>query len=142
MKVKVLKKRLNRKEKLSLLNTIGVSCNISDTTVKDVQKFIQIVYYPGKEEESLTETRVRLYTQMKTKTSQSLPPGEKSMLQTIKRVQYQVYYSSRVGETIISDILLQDNGWIVDNENEEVRPLWFTATFLISFLHFCRSLKF
>ena len=63
------------------------------------------------------------------------------MLQAIKRVQYQVYYSSRVGETIISDILLQDNGWIVDNENEEVRPLWFTATFLIPFLHFWRSLK-
>ena len=63
------------------------------------------------------------------------------MLQAIKRVQYQVYYSSRVGETIISDILLQDNGWIVDNGNEEVRPLWFTATFLISFLHFWRSLK-
>ena len=36
------------------------------------------------------------------------------MLQAIKRVQYQVYYSSRVGETIISDILLQDNGWIVE----------------------------
>ena len=63
------------------------------------------------------------------------------MLQAIKRVQYQVYYSSRVGETIISDILLQDNGWIVDNGNEEVRPFWFTATFLISFLHFWRSLK-
>ena len=69
MKVKVLKKRLNRKEKLSLLNTIGVSCNVSDTTVKDAKKFNQIVCYAGKEEESLTETRVRLYTLMKTKTS-------------------------------------------------------------------------
>ena len=32
---------------------------------------------------------------------------------------------------LISDILLQDNGWIVVNENEEVPPLWFTGTFWI-----------
>ena len=61
------------------------------------------------------------------------------MLQAIKCVHYQVYYLSRVDETIISDILLQDNGRIVGNENEEVRPLWFTGTFLISFLRFYRS---
>ena len=58
------------------------------------------------------------------------------MLQAIKRVHYQVYYWLRVDEAIITDILLQDNGWIVDNENEEVRPLWFTGAFLISILHF------
>ena len=92
-----------------------------------------------KKKKSLTEARVRLYKQMRPKTTQSLPPEEKSMLQAIKRVHYQVYYSSRVDETIISDILLQDNGWIVGNENEEVRPLWFTGTFLISFLHFHRT---
>ena len=78
-KIKVLKKCLNTKEKLRLLNTIGVSCKVSDTAIKDVEKFIQTVCYSGREEESLTETRVRLYKQMKTKTSQSLPSDEKSM---------------------------------------------------------------
>ena len=73
---------------------------------------------------------------MKIKTSQSLPTYEKSILQAIKRIHYQVYYWSRVYEAIISDILLQDNVWIVDDENEDVRPLWFTGTFLILFLHF------
>ena len=99
-------KCLNGKEKLRLLNTIGVSCKVSDTTVKDVEKFIQTVCYPGKGEESLTETRVRLYKQIKTKTSRSLPPEENSMLQAIKHFRYQVFYSSRVDEIIISDILL------------------------------------
>ena len=42
------------------------------------------------------------------------------MLQAIKRVHYQVFYSSRVDETIC-DILLQGNGWIVGDENKEVR---------------------
>ena len=109
-----------------------------------VKKFIQTVYYPGKEEENLTEIRVLLCKQMKItershilkqtsvtlcdlfvtkiKTSQSLPLKEKWMLQAIKGINYQIFYSSRVDESIISDILLQDNGWIVDNENKEVRP--------------------
>ena len=61
------------------------------------------------------------------------------MLLAIKHVHYQVFYSSSVDEIIISDILLQDDGWIVDNENKEVRSLWFTGTFLISFLNFHSS---
>ena len=57
---------------------------------------------------------------MKAKTSQFLPTEEKWMLQAIKRVHYQVFYSSRVDETICG-ILLQGNGWIVGDENKEVR---------------------
>ena len=68
-KVKVLKKCLKKNR---LLNTIGVSFKVSDTAVKDVQKFIQIVCYSGKEEECLTEISLRLYKQMKTKKLLSL----------------------------------------------------------------------
>ena len=67
-----------------------------------------------------------------TKTSQSLPPDEKSMLPAIKCILYQAYGWSRVDEAIISDILLQDSGWIVNNDNKDVHPLWLTGTFLIS----------
>ena len=101
-----------------------------------VEKFIQTVCYSGKEEGSLTETRVRLYKQMNRKTSQSLPPDENSMLQAIKSIHYQVYYCSAVNEAILIDILFQDNVRIVVNKNEEVRPLWFTGMFLISCFHF------
>ena len=59
---------------------------------------------------------------MKTKTFQFMPPDEKPMLQAIKLIHYEVYYWSKVDEAIISDILLQDNVWIVNNENKEVRP--------------------
>ena len=64
---------------------------------------------------------------------------ERSMLQAFKRIQYQVYYWSRAYETIISDILLQDNGGIVENENDEVHHLSLTGTLLISFFHFHNS---
>ena len=53
------------------------------------------------------------------------------MLQAIKCILYQVYDWSGVDEAIISDILLQDSGWIVNNDNKDVHPLWFTSTFLI-----------
>ena len=54
---------------------------------------------------------------------------DRSMVQAIKQVHYKVYNLCRVDETIISSILLQDDGWIVGNEDEEVHPLWFTGTF-------------
>ena len=38
-----------------LLNTIGVSFKVSDSTVKDVEKSIQAVCYPGKAEKILAE---------------------------------------------------------------------------------------
>ena len=88
-----------------------------------VENFVQTNCYSGKEEDTLTDTRVRLYKQMYMKTSQTLPPDEKSVLQAIKSNRYEVYYCSTVNEAIVSDILLQDNVWIVDNKNEEVLPL-------------------
>ena len=101
-----------------------------------VEKFIQNVCYSGKEEDSLTEARVGLYKQMNIKTSQSLRPDKKLMLQAIKSIHYEVYYCSTVYETIVSDILSQDNVWIVDNKHKDVRPLWYTGMFLISCFHF------
>ena len=87
-----------------------------------VKKFILTVCYSGKEEDSLTETSVQLYKQMYVKTSQSLPLDEKLMLQAIKIIHYELYYCSTVEKATASHILLQDNVWIVDNKNEEVRP--------------------
>ena len=68
---KVFKNFLIGKEKLILLNTIGVSCKVLDTALKDVEKFIQIVCYSGNKEESLTEIRVRLYKNFSVLTTRS-----------------------------------------------------------------------
>ena len=56
-----------KRENLRVLNKIGVSCKVSDITVKDNEKFIRkIVCYPRKKEQSLTQTRAGLHKQMKT----------------------------------------------------------------------------
>ena len=73
----------------------------------------------GKKERVLLKPGCYSINKWKQKTSQSLPTEEKWMLQAIRRVYYQVFYSSRVDETIIRDILLQGNGWIVGNENKK-----------------------
>ena len=55
---------------------------------------------------------------MKTKSSQSLPPEEISMLLAIKCILNEGYYWPRAHEAIINDILFQDNVLIVGNKNE------------------------
>ena len=45
----LLKKFLSGKEKLRVLDTNGASCKVSETLVKDVEKFIETVCYSGKE---------------------------------------------------------------------------------------------
>ena len=71
-----------------------------------IEKFIQTVCYSGKAEEGLTETRVRLDKQKNIKASQSLPPDEKSRLQAIKSIHYEVYCCLTVDEAVVTDILL------------------------------------
>ena len=60
---------------------------------------------------------------MNAKTFQFIPADEKTILQAIKLIHYEFYYRSRVDDPIISDILWQDNVWIVSKENAEVCPL-------------------
>ena len=51
-KLKFFKKCFNVKVKLRLPNGIGVSCKISKTGVKGIEKFIQTVRDSGKEEKA------------------------------------------------------------------------------------------
>ena len=47
-------KNVSMASKLRLLKTIGVSRKVLETAVKDVEKFLQTVYYSGKVERVLT----------------------------------------------------------------------------------------
>ena len=82
---------------------------------------------------SLTETRAGLCKQMNIKTSQSLPPHKKLMLQAIKGIHYEVCYCSTVDEAIVNDTLPRDNVWIADNKNEEVMVHWYVFNFMFPF---------
>ena len=103
--------------------------------LKMLKILIQTVCYSGKEEEGLTETRVRLYKQMETKSFQFLPPDEKSILQAIKLIQFEVYYWSRVDEAIINVFAAR---YCLDCQQRERRCLsimihWYVFNFIFAF---------
>ena len=110
-KIKVFKKCANSKEKLNLLQDVVVPSTINEKTVDKVSKFIQTTY-PGMKDESVTETRVRIYKLLKTKTLQPIPPDENSMLQPIKRIRYHLYYTLISDIVVIPDFDLSENGWM------------------------------
>ena len=71
---------MNSKEKINLLEDTGVPSTINKKAVGKVSKFIQTMCYFGLEDESATETRARIYKQLKTKISQSILPDENFIL--------------------------------------------------------------
>ena len=56
---------------MNLSQDVGVPSSINEKTFGKVSKFIQTMCDTGMEDESVKETRVRIYKQLKTKTSQS-----------------------------------------------------------------------
>ena len=95
----------------------------------EIFKFIQRICYDGKETESLTELRVRLYRKMKTKSSQNMPADKYSLEQHILHAHYQTCILMHVNIKIIPDVDLQEYGWMkmVDEELSKtyVTPLWY-----------------
>eukprot|EP00794_Sanderia_malayensis_P007110 gene7110-7914_t len=80
-KVSVLRKCIKDKRAISLLDATLLKWQGK----KNAVKFIQTMCYSGKEDESLMETQVRLYTR-KNKSSQSMPADPDSMKQNVKRL--------------------------------------------------------
>ena len=132
-------KCLDGKEKLRLLNTIGVSYTVSDKTVNVLKSYFKLFTILGEWKRVLLKKGCDYINKWKQKLFSLYHQEKRRCYKLITRVHYQVFYSSWVDETIISDILLKGNGWIVD---KEVRSLWLTGTFLILFLHFYSSQQF
>ena len=81
--------------------------------------------YARMEDKSVTETKVRIYKQLKTKTSQVISPDKNSMLQAIKRIHHQLYYWLRSNIAVIPEIDLSENRWMTVEGN--VQPVWFVG---------------
>ena len=66
---------------LLCLKNLGNSTVLEDGEKSEIFKFNQRICYDGKETESLTELRVRLYRKMKTKFSQNMSVDKYSLEQ-------------------------------------------------------------
>ena len=107
------------------MQNIGVPSTINEKAVDKVSTFMQTMCYSRMEDESVIETKVRIYKQFKTKTSQSKPPDKNSMLQVIKRIHYQLYYWLRSDIAVILETDLSENGWMIVDQN--FQPVWFVG---------------
>ncbi len=140
-KVKVLKK-LNKDDKsLLFLNEIGKAEHLSQKGIADAIRFVQTILYNGKIDESLVQTRIRLYKGLKTKSSEALPPDPDSLTQAIIRVHLQSYYWLQCQELQMRDIDMENNGWYVDAEGR-VLPVWFTGIRLFLYIAHTKSFNF
>ena len=119
------------------MNSLLYIKNLENSTVleegvkSEIFKFIQRICYDGNETESLTQLRVRLYTKMKTKSSQNMPVDKYSLEQHTLCAHYQSWIWMHVNVKIIPDVDLQEYGWtkMVDEELSEtyVTPLWYKS---------------
>ena len=130
-KTKVLKRVQENMKSLLYIKNLGNSTLLEEGAKSEIFKFIQRICYDGKETESLTELRVRLYRKMKTKSSQNMPADKYSLEQHILRAHYQTWIWMHVNVKIIPDVDLQEYGWtkMVDEELSKtyVTPLWYKS---------------
>ena len=73
-KVTPWKKMLNSPHWLSLLDKLGEEKELSENAIQDCIEFVKLVVYGGKTDETLVQTKIRMYLAQKEKQSSNLPP--------------------------------------------------------------------
>ena len=129
-KTKVLK-HVQNMNSLLYIKILENSAVLEEGVKSENFKFFQRICYIGNETESLTQLRVRLYTKMKTKSSQNMPVDKYSLTQHTLCAHYQTWIWMHVNVKIIPDVDLQEYGWtkMVGKELREtyVTPLWYKS---------------
>jgi len=132
-KVEVVKNVFRDYQQLQNLQHFGETISTSEEMFENVSKFIQMTCYSGTVNESLVETRVRIYKKMKVKSSLTLPPDPQSMKQHILRAQFQLFEWLRFDEKLQEERSFENSGWIWDVENQTCTPNWFEGDFLFHY---------
>eukprot|EP00794_Sanderia_malayensis_P014584 gene14584-biopygen11679 len=108
-----------------MLKPLGQDRNLDDQSVEEVKEFIRKIVYNSAAEETYVQTRINIYRNMKCKSSLSLPPDPDSVREAIKRVHYQVFTWIHCCKVTIEDIPADENGWLWDEGQTIVLPVWF-----------------
>ena len=126
-KVRFMRKLLKEPMLSRLLKNLSETTSLEEPDQADIKEFVRSVMYSGNTNETYIETRVRLYTDMKVKTSMSLPPDPSSLLQAIKRVQLQVNIWSHSCELLIPEMDPEEYGWNYNSTLNKMVPVWFVG---------------
>ena len=109
-KVKTFKKILSNQTKLKLIKELDKKDKLSDNYMKSAKEFIRSVVYAGESLENYVDTRVRIYRNLRRKTSMAIPRDPDSMELAIKRAQLQTFIWLRCCEQNVQTLDPEESG--------------------------------
>ena len=125
-KVTPWKKMLNNPHWLSLIDKLGEEKELFEKAIQDCIEFVKLVVYGDKTDETLVQTKIRMYLAQKKKQSSNLPPDPNSCKQDILRKHLQAYIWKICVDPLIEPLNPLDYGW-KRNEYDFFVPLWYTC---------------
>eukprot|EP00795_Rhopilema_esculentum_P003494 gene3494-1875_t len=119
-KIKPFKKMLSH-NKVNLLSKFGDSlASVED--LNDARIFMQTILYAGKSEESLIQTRSKMFEKQKTKSSLQLLPDPNSLDQHLKRADLQTFIWRKCLLHNVNYVSAEGRGWVSTEDGP--KPLW------------------
>ena len=109
------KKKIKLLEDLEKENTEGLDA---------AETFVKTIMYPGKETDSVVDTRSKMYEKQKQKASSSLIPDPDSLNQHLKRARLQTMIWTQSGQQNIDYPNPTEYGWV---QEDGLKPLWFVG---------------
>ena len=92
------------------MDTFGNLAN-PESNLEAAQEFFQTILYSGRKNETVAETRCRMYDQQETKSSMNLIPDKSSLLEYLKRSNLQTYKWKQCTKQNITMPAFAGNGW-------------------------------
>lgn len=115
-------KKMIKSKKETLLAKIGDSPD--DENIADAMTFFKTVMYSGKDEDTITQTRAKMYAKQIIKSSANLIPDESSTIQHLKRVNLQAFIWKQCTCQNMVIPTVEGRGW--NDEVSYINPVWYT----------------
>ena len=123
--MKTFEKILSNQTKLKLIKELGKKGKLPGNHMQSAKEFIRSVVYAGEPSENYVDTRVRIYKNLKRKTSMAIPPDPDSVELAIKRAHLQTFTWLRCGDQNVQTLDPEEFGWKLTDG--ELKPLWFNG---------------
>ena len=97
----------------------------SESNVQQASELFQTVLYSGKKDETITQTRCRMYTKQMIKSSANLIPDVSSAMEHLKRAVLRTYIWKQCTDQNITIPAIDERGW---KEEGHITPVWFLTS--------------
>ena len=120
-----MKTKLDETQNCALLDGLGKASSIAENSIEKTKELIRTVFYSGRLTETYVETRMRMYKNLKVKSSSSIPPDPHSVEKVIKNVTYQVFQWLHSTEKDKLSVSIKEHGWRWNEEANLSVLVWF-----------------